>query len=706
MVIHMLSVKERIKTITQPRFGYLPRASFQVITYDDGLSVDTSSPAYMAYTSAQGTTVDYLTRFLCGAPKEQAFAIPLLGAQVVGETDKAIELLKIIHGLDRSSIVAACQLTGYDVAYRRSEAFFTGTQSIKPDKTIVGNIETMVHRSLSFLEKHKPVVSVGFTFEGGYTTLVSTGDGDFLTADGLWDFKISQREPTAEDTLQILMYYILGYHSVHPEFKRISTIGIFNPYLFQSYEIRIDEIPETVLCQVSHDVLGFKLENERCRWYDTDGEDQQVFLNFISTVSQEHKDTGFDPKKYEDGIYDISVDDYWSYFRDKSDRDSFYRPKFSRTDHIKFLKNSGFLMFVSVSAKESTCILQGGFLRKLDKPLEYYYNRMPEYGARVLALFSKYWEAIYKISDFVKGIAPNEISARVHGCIVDLDFFNHIYLNPLDGTVTPYSAESMFKREPYKNLASLISGQMPHLLPAFKKKQQADPNSYALAEVSTPSALIALTDDEVIACNEIVYDTDMYAVSNKLKALQLIYDYHIIAVWYDTLLSQQKTLDATDDRHASDDAVDDFVNQSFDALVKVLRDERNSSRGEFRFLLLEARNAITQDVLFALIRKFIRDNKAEAMDCNTVSFGADWAHGKWKYNYVSVDTAIDDILFFYKQLFKPRERYQNRISFRFEITGTKKERNTEISVSFVGGKQNPLNLDGDFKYTDGKLSLR
>ena len=549
VVKEMLSVKKRIKTITQPRNGFLPRASFQSITHDDGLAIDTTPASYLAYTSTQGTAVDYLTRFLCGAPKEKAFAIPLLGAQVVGEVDQASELLKRIHGLNRSSIVAACQLTGYDAAYRRGESFFRGTQSIKPDRTIISNIETMVHRSLSFLEKHKPVVSVGFTFEGGYTTLVSSGDGDFLTADGLWDFKTSQREPTPEDTLQILMYYILGYHSVYPEFKRLNTIGIFNPYLYRSYEIRVEEIPDAVLRQVSHDVLGFKLASENRHWYDIEGEDPQVVLDFLSTVVQENKGTDFDPKKYNDGIYDITVADYWTYFRDISDRNSILRPKFSRTDHIKFLKNSGFLMFVSVSAKGLTCILQGGFLRKLDKPLEYYYSRMPEYGTRVLSLFSNYWEAIYRISGFVKDIAPEDVSAKVHGCIVDLDYFNHIYLNPLDGTITPYSAESKFKREPYKNLASLISRQMPHLLSALKEKQLADPNALALTEASTPSALIALTDDEVTECSEIVYDTDMYVVSNKLKELQLIYDYHLIAVWYDTLLSQEKNLEEADDGH-------------------------------------------------------------------------------------------------------------------------------------------------------------
>jgi hypothetical protein len=72
------------------------------------------------------------------------------------------------------------------------------------------NIITMVKRSLNFFKKFGPVTKYGFTMRGGYTDTVSTGDGDFLTEDTLWDFKVSKKGPTSAYTLQVLMYFLMG----------------------------------------------------------------------------------------------------------------------------------------------------------------------------------------------------------------------------------------------------------------------------------------------------------------------------------------------------------------------------------------------------------------------------------------------------------------------------------------------------------------
>lgn len=48
----------------------------------------------------------------------------------------------------------------------------------------------------------------GFTFKGGYSPIVTAGDGDYLTKDTLWDFKVSKKELNSKHTLQLLMYYI------------------------------------------------------------------------------------------------------------------------------------------------------------------------------------------------------------------------------------------------------------------------------------------------------------------------------------------------------------------------------------------------------------------------------------------------------------------------------------------------------------------
>ena len=115
----------------------------------------------------------------------------------------------------------------------------------------------MVNRSLAFWKQYGPVVKDGFTFQGGYTKTISSGDGDFLTADTLWDFKVLSSAPKSTHTLQLLVYYLMGTHSVHPEFKSIKRLGMFNPRLNNVYLLDIDTIPADVIKTVSTEVIGY-----------------------------------------------------------------------------------------------------------------------------------------------------------------------------------------------------------------------------------------------------------------------------------------------------------------------------------------------------------------------------------------------------------------------------------------------------------------
>jgi hypothetical protein len=118
----------------------------------------------------------------------------------------------------------------------------------------------MVNRSIHFVKEYGPMVKDGFTFEGGYTNLVSSGDGDYLTEDTLWDFKVSTKEPKSTHTLQLLMYYIMGTHSIHKEFDKIKYIGMFNPRLHKIYLQEISKISKDIITQVSRDVIGYKVQ--------------------------------------------------------------------------------------------------------------------------------------------------------------------------------------------------------------------------------------------------------------------------------------------------------------------------------------------------------------------------------------------------------------------------------------------------------------
>ena len=231
----MTSVTNRIKVVKQPRGGYIPLKQFSAITLDDGkiLNSDESvSPGLV------GSAVDYLTR-------------------LVGEFDKAISLLNQIVGLDNQSIAAACILVGYDVAFRAGPARFMTVDTIHADETTIENIRIMVQRSLHFFEIYGPITLDGFTFDSAYTDTITSGDGDYLTKDTLWDFKVIKSKPNKDYTLQVLIYYLMGIRSNQPEFLSISKLGFFNPRQNIVYQTAIADIPKEVIETVEKNVIGY-----------------------------------------------------------------------------------------------------------------------------------------------------------------------------------------------------------------------------------------------------------------------------------------------------------------------------------------------------------------------------------------------------------------------------------------------------------------
>jgi len=251
----MASVVQRIKEVKQPRGGYIKPKEFEVIQLESNIELH---PDENIHSSLVGLAVDYLTRFANGADREEAFKISLLGSRIIKEERKAIKLLKEIKGLDDKSIENACKLVGYDVCFRSGIAGYKPVELIEADKKTIDNIREMVQRSLNFIEIYGPITKDGFTFEGGYTDLVSAGDGDFLTESTIWDFKVSVKGPTNSHTLQILMYYLMGKHSRNElHFENLKKLGFFNPRLNCVYLLEIDKISPLIIEEVSEKVIGY-----------------------------------------------------------------------------------------------------------------------------------------------------------------------------------------------------------------------------------------------------------------------------------------------------------------------------------------------------------------------------------------------------------------------------------------------------------------
>lgn len=255
-----LSVTQRAGSFKQPRGGLLPLKSFERALYDDGKQLhetETVAPGFV------GVTVDYLTRIACGAEPEDAFAVALAGAEKLERASgkSAVKMCRtIVEGmddpLDELNVAAACRIVGcFDAFYRCGR--FTQPANVKVDRPTIENIRTMVSRAKAFIDAHGPVLLSGFTLEGGYTETVNSGDGDFLLAGGLFDLKTTKRNPAAKDTLQLLMYYLMGQRSIHPEFQRVDTIGFFNPRQNVAFTKKVTDIPQETIEIVSTQVIGY-----------------------------------------------------------------------------------------------------------------------------------------------------------------------------------------------------------------------------------------------------------------------------------------------------------------------------------------------------------------------------------------------------------------------------------------------------------------
>lgn len=279
----MPSVTNRIGKIKQPRGGYIKPSAFETIVMDDGITLNEEENIYGTIV---GLAVDYLTRFCMGTDIVEAFGISLKGATIAENfgvkksLNVAIKLMNGIKGLDEGSVKNACKLVTFDVWLRNPMCAMMAKEykETNPDKNTIQNIQILVKRSVTFFEKYGRMINDGFTFEpveddksayekmiktgkgsyGGYTSVVSSGDGDFLTEDTLWDFKVSKSKPTNKQTLQLLMYWIMGQHSGQEKFKGIVRLGIFNPRLNMVYLLNIKDVPEEIIKAVEREVICYE----------------------------------------------------------------------------------------------------------------------------------------------------------------------------------------------------------------------------------------------------------------------------------------------------------------------------------------------------------------------------------------------------------------------------------------------------------------
>ena len=224
---------------------------------------------------------------------------------------------------------------------------------------------------------------------------------------------------------------------------------------------------------------------------------------------------------YSDDIHQITAEQYRDFYRGKN-----MTMDFNRNDlDIFMLKKKGYYCFISRSQKmRSLCFLEGGRQKQLPvKDIQYYYDHMEEEIEILEAPIKEFYHMQEKISELVKIIGG---SGRIHGCIIDIDYYNHIYLNPHGNKLLCYCALDIVKKEVYLNLPSLLKVRCPEL---FKNYKALTENSQGY------STAIELYGKKPQISEKTVYypETEMYSFSNQVKSLQYLVDKKVLRRWYD-----------------------------------------------------------------------------------------------------------------------------------------------------------------------------
>lgn len=236
-------------------------------------------------------------------------------------------------------------------------------------------------------------------------------------------------------------------------------------------------------------------------------------------------DLGYDIFEHlSDGKYTISREEYIRFNICKGKDIAFN----SVNGLIHMLKRNEIYMFFYLDNRNTRLyLLYGGRKISLDnQDMAYYYHNMVDYVDKVEYHMRSYYQALKQISHVVKEIGG---SGRIHGCIIDIDFYNHIYLNPHDGKVSPYYAISTTDKDVYPDIPSLLREKRPDMLDRYLEIIQDN------EMLQTISSTLKQEYDKGGLVRK-VYDTSMYEPSNKILGLQYMTDKNIIRVWYDDIL--------------------------------------------------------------------------------------------------------------------------------------------------------------------------
>lgn len=225
---------------------------------------------------------------------------------------------------------------------------------------------------------------------------------------------------------------------------------------------------------------------------------------------------------YDDGIFEITSEQYKDFYRGKNISMTFQR----EVNILYMLKKNGYYCFVHKSRKGSLTILNGGAMKKLKvQDIQYYYDNMDTMISTIKTPLDKFTTFQKCIADIVKRIGG---TGTIHGSIIDIDFCNHIYVNPIDLSVTGYWASDLINKIVYPSVSDLLEKNCPAIFGEYVK--------FLKEHSKNPLTLKQQTNVAILP--QMYLDTDIYKASREIKKMQKL-NSNILSSWYENTLKKR-----------------------------------------------------------------------------------------------------------------------------------------------------------------------
>ena len=238
----------------------------------------------------------------------------------------------------------------------------------------------------------------------------------------------------------------------------------------------------------------------------------------------------YDPlKSMPDGYREIDKEQYLRFLNARDIPWDSFRTK----GRIIALKRRGVYLFAFQTKKGKFSLLDGCRRRPADHELAYYWENMEQYAEAARSAFSRYRSAIGKVSEEIQAVGG---SGRVHGCIVDVDAYRHVYLNPFDGTLTSYMAYDDSERFVYGSFREMVapSARGKARLDAIGRRYlaAAEDHGTRLLETADGATEVEKPVEAILAVGR-----EMYEPSNVMLKIQCLLDSDVLRDWHDELLA-------------------------------------------------------------------------------------------------------------------------------------------------------------------------